>query len=92
MDAVRLKAKLKAIARRAFAPSPQSASYLPMSWTPTLILTALAVIAGGVCGWRGAQPPDPRRGPRLFPWRFVMLLCAACAFYLLTHMISLVRQ
>jgi hypothetical protein len=43
---------------------------------------ALAVLAV-FAGWRGARPPDPLRGPRLVPWRFIMLLCAALAVILL---------
>ena len=38
--------------------------------------TALAVFAG----WRGARLPNPRRGPRLIPWRWIMLLSATAAF------------
>jgi hypothetical protein len=38
-------------------------------------LLALAVFAG----WRGARPPDPHKGARMVPWRFVMVLAAAGA-------------
>ena len=38
-------------------------------------LAALAVFAG----WRGARLPNPRRGPRLIPWRWIMLLSATAA-------------
>lgn len=36
---------------------------------------ALATFAG----WRGAQPPNPMKGPRLIPWRMIMVLMAAAA-------------
>jgi hypothetical protein len=36
---------------------------------------ALAVFAG----WRGARPPNPLKGPRLIPWRFIMLLATTAA-------------
>jgi hypothetical protein len=36
---------------------------------------ALSVFAG----WRGARPPNPMKGPRLIPWRFIMVLGAALA-------------
>jgi hypothetical protein len=57
-----------------------------MSWTATLIfaVATLAVVLG--CGWRGAQAPNPRRGPRLFPYRLVMLLASALLFVLIVHM------
>ena len=60
-----------------------------MSWTATLIFAAvtLAVVVG--CGLRGAQAPDLRRGPRLFPYRLVMLLGAALLFILIVHMAGL---
>jgi hypothetical protein len=41
----------------------------------------LAVVAL-VAGWRGARPPDLRKGPRLVPWRFIMMLSAAVAILL----------
>lgn len=46
---------------------------------PRLILAlggALALVAL-VSGWLGARAPDPRRGPRLVPYRLIMLLSAA---------------
>jgi hypothetical protein len=48
-------------------------------------LLALAVVAG----WRGARPPDPRRGPRMVPWRFVMLLATAALLGALTWLAML---
>ncbi len=57
-----------------------------MDLTLTLSLLGGAVAFGLFCGWRGARPPDPRRGPRMAPWRFLMLLCAAFALLLLIHL------
>ena len=45
----------------------------------------LAVLAG----WRGARPPDLRRGPRLVPWRMLMALAALAAFVFLIHLVNL---
>ncbi|MBS0362785.1 MAG: hypothetical protein JSR98_15520 [Proteobacteria bacterium] len=50
-------------------------------------LLALAVFAG----WRGARPPDPKRGPRMIPWRPVMLVCATGALLLAGYMLQLVK-
>ena len=47
-----------------------------MDWTITLGLMAFFVVAGVVCGWLGARPPNPARGPRLIPYRFLMMLAA----------------
>jgi len=49
-------------------------------------LLALVVFAG----WRGARPPNPHRGPRLMPWRFMMLLAATCLVFVLGHVVRLI--
>lgn len=59
-----------------------------MSLTLTLSLLIAAGTLGGYAGWRGAQPVNLAR-PRLVPWRFVMLLCAAFGFLLLIHLAAL---
>ena len=52
----------------------------------SLALACAAVAA--LCGWRGAQLPDPLRGPRLVPWRFLMVLAGAGAVLLLVSAVS----
>jgi hypothetical protein len=49
------------------------------------VLLALTLFAG----WKGARPPDLRRGPRLVPYRFVMLLGAAGLIVILVHLVNL---
>lgn len=39
---------------------------------------ALAVFAG----WRGARPPNPLKGPRMIPWRWLMVISATAAILL----------
>ena len=60
-----------------------------MGWTPTIITAAAALAIGVAAGWRGARAPDPRRGPRLIPWRMIMLLAAAVLLYMVVHMVNL---
>lgn len=36
-------------------------------------LAAVAVFAG----WRGSRPPNPMKGPRMVPWRGIMVFAAA---------------
>ena len=60
-----------------------------MDLTVTLILLAAAVAAIVLCGWPGARPPDPPRGPRMVPWRFLMIGAAALALLLLIHLATL---
>tara|TARA_R110002124_G_scaffold11806_2_gene56270 strand:+ start:104 stop:346 length:243 start_codon:yes stop_codon:yes gene_type:complete len=52
----------------------------------TLTLLAAAVALTAFAGWRGARPWDPRRGVRMAPWRFIMLLSAASVFILAIHL------
>lgn len=60
-----------------------------MSLSVTLGLCGLFLSLGVFCGWRGARPFDPRRGPRLIPYRFLMVLCGAVLLYLLAHLVNL---
>jgi hypothetical protein len=45
-------------------------------------LSAVAVFAG----WRGARPPNPHKGPRLVPWRWIMVLAATAALLVLSQL------
>jgi hypothetical protein len=58
---------------------------LPLTLATACGLLALALFAG----WRGARPPNPHRGPRLVPWRFLMLLAAAGLLAMLVHAVNL---
>jgi hypothetical protein len=60
-----------------------------MSFVVTLSLLIACLAIAVFAGWRGARAPDLLRGPRLLPWRFIMLLCAALAMYLAAHLLSL---
>lgn len=42
------------------------------------VALALAALAG-FAGWRGARPPNPMKGPRLIPWRPIMVFAATGA-------------
>lgn len=60
-----------------------------MTLTTTLILLGVALAVMLFCGWRGARPPDPMKGPRMMPWRFIMIGAAAAAMLLLVHLTTL---
>jgi hypothetical protein len=55
----------------------------------TFAIMAAAVGLAVLAGWLGARPPNPERGPRLVPWRFLMALFALGAFVLLVHLVNL---
>lgn len=57
-----------------------------MSAILTAALLAFCIALALVAGWRGGRPPDLARGPRMVPWRFIMLLSATLAFLLLVHL------
>ena len=48
------------------------------------LASGLAAVAA-FAGWRGARPPNPMRGPRLVPWRGIMVFTAAAAIGLLGY-------
>ena len=60
-----------------------------MSLSLTLALLAAAVALAVLAGWRGSLPWDLRRGVRMIPWRFIMMLSAAAVFILVVHLAAL---
>lgn len=55
----------------------------------TLILLAISLFIAVISGWRGALPPNIKKGPRMVPWRFLMLASAALCFLLMIHVATL---
>ena len=60
-----------------------------MSLSVTVAALVLILGIGGLAAWRGARPWDPRRGPRMMPWRAIMVLSGALALYLAAHLLNL---
>ena len=60
-----------------------------MTLSVTLALAAAFLSLAVFAGWRGARPPDFAKGPRLAPWRFIMLLSAAGALMMIVHLVNL---
>jgi len=58
---------------------------MPLTFALTVGFGGLAVF----CGWRGAQPPNVIKGPRIMPWRMLMLLSAAACILMLVHLVNL---
>ena len=56
-----------------------------MDLTATLAAAVAAVALTIFAGWRGARPWDPRKGVRMMPWRWIMVLSAAAVLVLLIH-------
>ena len=62
-----------------------------MDLNVTIGLSAGLATLAAFAGWRGARPPDPKRGPRLMPWRLVMLLGAAGFVFAAGHLVALLK-
>lgn len=69
---------------------PTGLRYLArMDLRTTLIVMGLLAALGLFAGWRGARPPNPHKGPRMAPWRFIMLLAAAGVVLMAVHAVNL---
>ena len=55
----------------------------------TLVLCAVLLIVAAIAGWRGSKPPNVIKGPRMMPWRFIMVTAAAFAMFLIVHIVNL---
>ena len=55
----------------------------------TLASAAVGLTLVVLFGWLGARAPDPRRGPRLVPYRFLMVLAAAWVLLMAVHLVNL---
>jgi hypothetical protein len=55
----------------------------------TLILASAFLAVSLFCGWRGARPSDPAKGPRMAPWSLLMMLSAAALLLILVHLANL---
>jgi hypothetical protein len=60
-----------------------------MSLVATFVALAVVIGLTAFSGWRGSRPPDLIRGPRMAPWRFLMLIGITVAIFLLIHLINL---
>ncbi|MBT9473754.1 MAG: hypothetical protein V4514_20595 [Pseudomonadota bacterium] len=60
-----------------------------MTLNVTLALAAALIAVAAFAGWRGSKPPNFANGPRLMPWRFIMVTAAAFAMFLVVHVVNL---
>jgi len=62
-----------------------------MDLTTTLAVAAALLVLAVFAGWRGALPPNLVKGPRMIPWRGVMLFSSTGVMLLLVHIANLAR-
>ena len=55
----------------------------------TAILAVVCALFAAGSGYMGAKMPDPKRGPRMVPWRFLMLLAGLMTMLLVVHLLTL---
>ena len=53
---------------------------LDLNLPETIAAIVLGAAICAFCGWKGAQAAHPRRGVRMTPYRFLMLLSASFTF------------
>lgn len=60
-----------------------------MSLDVTLAASLALLILAAFAGWRGSRPSDPMKGPRLVPWRLIMVTASALALVFIVHLVNL---
>ena len=60
-----------------------------MTLPVTLMVAAALLALAAFAGWRGARPPNPLRGPRMIPWRAIMVTAAAFLLVVVVHLLNL---
>lgn len=60
-----------------------------MDMTTTLIAGATTIALTVLFGWLGARPSNPAKGPRMAPWRPLMMATAVATLLLAAHALNL---
>ena len=60
-----------------------------MDLTTTAAIAVAALALTVFCGWRGARPINVLKGPRLMPWRPLMVACAVVTILMTAHILNL---
>ena len=61
---------------------------MELSTSLTVILLTVAALFTALFGYLGARPYNPKKGPRMVPWTFFMLLCFTAGLMLLVHLLT----
>jgi hypothetical protein len=60
-----------------------------MDLLTTLAIAVAALLFALFCGWRGARPINVLKGPRLMPWRPLMMMSAVVLLLMAAHLLNL---
>lgn len=58
---------------------------LPVTAAAAILFLILAVLFG----WLGARPINILKGPRLIPWRPMMMICVVGLMLMVVHLVNL---
>ncbi len=58
---------------------------LPLTAAAAAVFLLLAVLFG----WLGARPINVLKGPRLMPWRPMMMVCVVGLMLMMVHLVNL---
>ena len=60
-----------------------------MSLPLTAAILAVLIVVAAFAGWRWSKPPNPAKGPRMAPWRLIMVTASAFALFMMVHIVNL---
>lgn len=60
-----------------------------MDLTATIATAVVLLLLAVLCGWRGARPSNVLKGPRMIPWRPLMMVCVVAFMLMLVHLVNL---
>ena len=60
-----------------------------MNLTTTSVAALIALALTVFCGWRGARPINVLKGPRMIPWRVLMMASAVVLLLMAAHLLNL---
>ena len=55
----------------------------------TLAASVTLLVLAAVFGWLGARPIDVLKGPRMVPWRPLMMICVVSLMLMIVHLVNL---
>ena len=55
----------------------------------TIALAVTFLVLAVVCGWLGARPINVLKGPRMVPWRPLMMVCVVALMLMMVHLVNL---
>jgi len=55
----------------------------------TLAASVTILVLAAVFGWLGARPIDVLKGPRMVPWRPLMMICVVGLMLMIVHLVNL---